>query len=138
MSPVRRDERQAICMRDEDGIWIALKSGINVGSEILYDVSILELDSHGLTYVHRTYEILVAHQNVGEYDAKDECENPSPDETLDGFLWGQFDELGASKCHAAHVGEDVVRDHKRDREEKPDHALKHVIDNKVCLDHDQV
>lgn len=46
--------------------------------------------------------------------------------------------MRAAKGDTADVGEDVVCDNQRHWQEEPDHALKDVVHDEVCLHNDQV
>ena len=58
--------------------------------------------------------------------------------TFDGLLRAQLDELSPAERNAANIGEDVIGDDQRDRDEKPDHALEDIIHNEMRLHDDQV
>lgn len=139
MSPVRRDEREAVDVRNENRVNIALKASEDVGTEVLLCVSGCSLEGDTLqAYIHGADEVLVPHQNVGKEQTKDDGEDPRAKETFHRLLGRNLDQLGPAKRDAADVGKNVVRDDQRDREEEPDHSLENVVHDKVRLDHDEV
>lgn len=109
-------------MEQEHGVGRAMKASPDVCAEV----------------VHRANEVLIAHEDIGEEDAKDDSENPGADETLDGFLGGELDKLSAPESNTAEIGEDVVADDQRNGQEKPDHSFEDVVHDEVGLHHDQV
>ena len=107
--PVGWDERQAICMGDEYWIGITLKSSPEVGSKVLQHVSLRAgYVCEPFSYIYRTNEILVAHQNVGESNTKDDSKDPSSNKALYRFLGRQLDELRTSKHNPADIGKYIV------------------------------
>jgi len=141
MRPVRRDERHLVSVQDEDRVDFAFQSGEHSSTEVLLrsaSRSACLVESTGLTHIDRTDEILVSHENVRQSEAKDDGEDPRPEESFDGLLRADLDELRLAERDTAHVGKDVVGDDKRHRQEKPYHALEDVVHDEVGLHHDQV
>lgn len=100
----------------------------------------METRSHdeGETYVNGANEVFVAHENVRHGEPEDNRQHPCPDETFDRLLWRKLDELRAAKGDAADVGKDVIGDHQRGREEKPDHSLENVVHDEMRLHDNEV
>lgn len=119
--PVRGDERQSIALFEKDGIWRAFQACEEICAEV----------------IDRADEVLVPHHEVCQTESEDDGEEPCSYEAFNSLFRGDFDELCAAKGDAADICEDVVRDDKRDREEEPDHALEHVIDDEVGLYDDE-
>lgn len=92
----------------------------------------------GRTYVDGADEVLGSRHDVCQEHGEQNSHDPSTNETLDCLLGGELDELRASKCHSADVREDVVGDDQRCGKEEPDHALKDVVHDEVCLNDDEV
>lgn len=90
------------------------------------------------TYIYRADEVLVPHQHISHAEAEDDSANPCSHKSLHSLFGRQLDELGTAEGNPANVGEDVVRDDQGYWKEKPDHALKNVIHDKVGLDNDEV
>lgn len=91
-----------------------------------------------VAYVNGTNEVLVAHQNIGHADTKNNCQDPGTDKTLHGLLWRELDELSTTKGNSANVCKNVVANNKRDGEEKPDHSLEHIVHDEMCLYDNQI
>ena len=90
------------------------------------------------THVDGADKVLGLHHQGSEEHGPDDGHDPGADETLDGLLGRQLDELGAAKGDAADVGEDVVGDDESGGEEEPDHALEDVVHDEVGLEDDEV
>lgn len=58
--------------------------------------------------------------------------------TFDSLLWAEFDKLCSPKRDTANVCKDVVCDDKTRWQEEPNHALKDVVHDEMCLHNDQV
>jgi len=106
---------------DEHWVGLALKAGEDVGAKVRCWAD----------------KVLGAQQQVGQDDAEEDGHDPGADEALDCLLGGQLDQLGAAESDAADVGEDVVSDDQRGRQEEPDQALEHVIHDEVRLHDDE-
>lgn len=83
---------EVIRVSGEDGIWCALETGEDVGSEV----------------VNGTDEVFVSHQDVSHHETEDQSTHPGPHEAFDGLLGREFDELGTPECYATDVGEYVI------------------------------
>lgn len=110
--------REVVWMGSKDGVWCALETSEDVGSEV----------------IDRADEVFVTHQDVGHQEAKDQSADPGPHEAFDSLLGREFDELGTPECYAADVGEDVVSYDQGGREEEPDHAFEDVVHDEMSLD----
>lgn len=111
-----------VCLGEEDRVGIALEAGEDVGSQV----------------VDRADEELGSHHDVGEDHGKDDSHDPSTNETFDGLLGRQLDELSASEHNTADVSEDVVGDDKSGGQEEPNHALENVVHDEVGLNDNEV
>ena len=92
---------------------------------------------HG-TYIDWADKVLIAHEYIRHGEAEENRQDPSADESLDCLLRRKLDQLRTAECDAANISENIVRDDERSRQEEPDHALKDVVHNEMCLDNDQV
>ena len=122
--PVVGEEEQAgrrVHLWDEDGIGLALETREVRGAEV----------------VDRADKVGRLNQDMREEDTKQHRHDPRAHKTLDRLLRRQLDELRAAKCNSANVGKDVVGDDQRGRQEEPEHAFKHVVDDEVCLEDDE-
>lgn len=90
------------------------------------------------TYVNGADKVLVPHEYISHAEAKNDGTDPGADKAFDGLFRRELDELGAAKCHAAYVGEDVVGYNEGCWEEEPDHAFKDIVHDEVRLHNDQV
>ena len=122
VSPVGRNERKLVSVRQEDGVDFAFKASKDVGTEV----------------VDGADEVLVAHQNIREAKCKDDGEDPGANEAFDSLFGTDFDELSTAKGDTTDVGKDIVGDDQSSREEEPDHALENVVHDEVGLDDNQV
>ncbi len=131
---------QVVGVWEKDGIGVALQSREDVGTEILaWSVSLQASNTAQVrAYIDRADEILALHERVGEEDPEQDRYDPGADEALDGFLGRELDELGPPERDATYIGEYVVGDDERGREEKPDHALEDVVHDEVGLDHNKI
>ena len=140
-----------VSLRDEDWIWRAGEASDYVRSKVLYQHQSIDIrgfsnlsnrqisiERQVHTYIHRTDEVLIPHQNIGHAKAKDYCADPSANEAFDSLLWRKLDELRAAKCHTAKVGKDIICDDKGGRKEEPDQALEEVVHHKMRLHNDEV
>lgn len=107
---------------DEDWVWLTLKAGPNVRSEVL----------------DWTDEVAVADQDVGHKCANDDCAEPGSNKSFNSLLGGDFDELGSAEGDTADVGKYVVGDDEGNGEEEPDHAFKDVVDDELGLNDNKV
>lgn len=64
VGPVRRDERELVCVRDEDRVRVAFEASEDVGSEV----------------VDRADEVLGTHEDVSHAETEQDSEDPSTDE----------------------------------------------------------
>lgn len=121
---VREEEQlgHLVCLGEEDRVGIALEAGEDVGSQV----------------VDRADEELGSHHDVGEDHGEDDGHDPSTNETLDGLLGRQLDELSASEHNTADVSEDVIGDDKSGGQEEPNHALEYVVHDEVGLNDNEV
>ena len=119
-SLVQTKQLQRVGLREENGVQLALKAGQDIRAKV----------------VDGADEVLVPHQDVGHEVSENNGADPGTKETFNGLLRGQLDQLGASKGDTADVGEDIIRNDKRGREEEPDHALEDIVHHKVRLNHD--
>lgn len=92
----------------------------------------------GATYIDGAGEVLVPHQDVGQEKSEYKRENPCAEESLDGLFRGQLYQLCSPEGYTNNVGEDVIGDNQTDWQEEPDHALKHIVHNKVGLDNNEI
>jgi hypothetical protein len=74
---------------------------------------------------------------MGEHNPKNCCEEPCSEESFPSLLWGYFDKRCPSKGDTAKIRPYVVRDDHSNWKEKPDHAFKNIINDKVRLSDDQ-
>lgn len=88
--------------------------------------------------VDRANEILVAHEELGHEVTEANRADPRTDESLDGLLRRELNQLCASEADTTDVGKDVIRDDQCGGEEEPDHALENVVHHKVSLNHNQI
>lgn len=89
-------------------------------------------------YVDRADEVLGAHHDVHQEDAKENGHDPGTNKALDGLLGRQLNELGATESDTANVSPDIVGDDEGGRQEEPDHAFEDVVHDEVGLDDDKV
>ena len=71
-----------------------------------------------------TDEELVTRQHSCEDKAEDDRRDTTTDESLPGFLRGEFRQLGSTVEEAKNVRHDVIADDQRDRKEEPNHPYK--------------
>lgn len=135
-----REEEQlgeVVGFGEENGVGVTLKASKNVGTEVLkWSVEPLKLQCK--THVDRADEVFGSRHDVDKKNTKKDRRNPSPNETLHRLLGRELNELGAAKSNAADVSKDIIRNDQRGGQEEPDHALKDVVHNKVCLYHNQI
>lgn len=119
-SLVQTKQLQRVGLRDKGRVRNALQTGQHVGAKIIDGAD----------------EVLVPHQHVSDEVAKDDSADPRAQETFNGLLGRQLDQLRAPKGDTADVGKDIIGNHQRGRKEEPDHALEDVVHHEVSLDHD--
>jgi hypothetical protein len=105
-------DSHAILLRSEQVARLAVQQNLSSGFGILDGAN----------------EILIAAEEVGEDDAKDDGCEAATDETFPGLLWAQLDQWSFTEEEAEHVGHDVVADDHHDGDDEPDHAWKEEID----------
>ena len=91
-----------------------------------------------MLYIYWADEVFVPHQYVRHGKSEDDCTDPRSNKTLNSLLGWKLDELGTTEGNATDVGEDVVGDNQRCREEEPDHTLENVVHDEMGLYDDQV
>lgn len=111
-----------VWLKDKGRVWRALQSGQDVGTKVIDGAN----------------EVLVAHEDVGHEVTETDGADPGTQETLDGLLRREFDQLCATKGNSANVGENIVRNHEGGGQEEPDHTLQHVVHDKMRLHDDQI
>lgn len=125
--------------RDEDWVDVALESGEDVGTKILFGLAKTKLrEVMHKTHVDRADKILIAHHDVGEHNPKDDGENPCADEALNGLFRADLDELRTPEGDTAQVSEDVICDDECNRQKEPDHAFEDIVHDEVSLNDDQI
>lgn len=121
-SLVQAEHLERVGLGDEHLVGHALKASQDICSQI----------------INRADEVLVAHQPVSQEITEDNGADPRAEETLNGLLGRQLDQLSTSKCNTTDIGEDIVGNDQRSGEEEPNHALENVVHHKVSLDNNQV
>lgn len=121
-SLVQAEQLKRVRLGREDRVRDTLQSGQGICTQV----------------VDGTDEVLVTHEEAGHEVTEANSADPCANETLDGLLRRELDQLRASKCNSADVGKDIVRNDQRGGEEEPDHALENVVHHEVSLNHNQV
>lgn len=119
---IKTEQLQRVGLRDKGGVWNALQTGQDVGSKVIDGAD----------------EVLVPHQHVRDEVSEDNGADPRAKESFNRLLGRQLNQLRTAKCNAADIGEDIISNDQRCRQEEPDHALENVVHHEVSLDHDQV
>lgn len=101
------------------GVWLCFEARVWSAFETRKEV--------GAQIVDWASEIFVLLQEdccaIAEYN----CAYPSADKALDGFLRGEFDQLGPAECDSTDVGKDIICNHKRYGDTEPDQPFEDVV-----------
>lgn len=109
-----------------DGVVLGDKDGVGDTSQVRKQV--------GSHILHGADEVVESVQEDGEDDSPDDGTDPGAEETLDGLLGRNGNELVLSKGDSTQVGENVVGNDETSGHKEPEETLEDVVDDEVGLD----
>lgn len=102
-----------------------------------FQIRITEIEAY-ISYLNGANKVLVAHQLVCHKQPKDYSTDPCSQKPFNCLFGGYLNELGSSKGNTADIGENVIRNDKRYRQEKPNHSFENIVHDEVRLDDNKV
>lgn len=124
-------------MREEDWIWHTVESGPEIRAKVLLQLVQFSLCVRH-SYVNRTREIIISHEDVCHTNPENDRQDPSSYEAFHGLLWGELDQLSFTKSNTADVCEDIIADDQGSWKEEPDHALEDIVHDEMSLNDNQI